>query len=54
MQYLSQKADLNYELKKEELKMKKQQHEFEKPMEVSYQQLYIQQQQTEMLRMMHQ
>lgn len=56
MQYLSQKADLNYELKQEELKMKKQQQEFEKKqMEASHQQqLHIQQQQTEMLRMMHQ
>ena len=56
MLYLSQRAELNYELKREEIDTRKQQQEFEKKqMEVSYQQqIHIQQQQTEMLRMMHQ
>ena len=54
--YLSQRAELNYELKREEMDLRKQQQKFEKKqMEVSYQQQkYIQQQQTEMLRMMQQ
>ena len=56
MLYLSQRAELNYELKRVEIDIRKHQQEFEKKqMEVSYQQqMHIQQQQTEMLRMMHQ
>ena len=39
MLYLSQRAELNYELKREEIDRRKQQKEFEKKqMEVSYQQ----------------
>ena len=56
MVYLSKRAEINYELKQEEIKMKKEQQDFEKKqMEVNrQQQLQIQQQQNEILRMMQQ
>ena len=56
MVYLSQRAEINYELKQEELKLKKEQQDFEKPrMEAtSNQQLQLQQQHTELLKLMQQ
>ena len=56
MVYLSQRAEINYELKQEELKLKKEQQDFEKKrMEAtSNQQLQLQQQHTEMLKLMQQ
>ena len=56
MVYLSKRAKINYELKQEEIKMKKEQQDFEKTqIEVNrQQQLQIQQQQNEILKMMQQ
>ena len=56
MVYLSQRAEINYELKQEELKLKKEQQDFEKTrMEAtSNQQLQLQQQHTELLKLMQQ
>ena len=56
MVYLSQRAEINYELKQEEVKLKKEQQDFEKKrMEAtSNQQLQLQQQHTEMLKLMQQ